>query len=549
MTRDFISPSHLDRFDQRETLNSGSNEMSILYLPPEVIRLTTRWVSGHDILKLLSCGTKALATKLGPAGGVEEFSIEGVTKWPSLLQHLPRLRSISVKASINSDLNNFDSSSISSLSTGLVKLEICARNAESAFAEPLTSTSPSAASSSTVFLSIKDKFPLLETLRIQGRSTMTYSTFLQQLPSSIKLLDLHYATTFYDADIKMIPTSIETLILASTALITRLGVQQLPRTLTSLDLWDALSAGSACLKYLPRTLKRLSLANFTSLNDEDIPHLPPELLILDIRRELFLKAPCLALLPRTLTEFHQTYNGSLARKPSTLPRNLTYLDWKCAPGIHSNSLQDFPRTLSTLILDQFTSDFGSCISDLPPNLTYLSLEDHRTLCDSEMESLPRSLTFLNIPANLDLTALAAFALPPNLRTLNIKSNQSFKDSNSFGALPSTVTFLALGSKEIANDSIKELPRGLLTLMIPKATNVTDEGIAQLPPALTHLEIQACASLTDFCVPSLPRSLEVLRCRSADLTEDCLPFLPQKLTILDPKRPQLAGAFFSRSSSK
>jgi hypothetical protein len=528
-------------------------KMSLCDLPPELLEVCCLMIDGHDILRLWTCGSSILQLKLGAGGGIKQFSIVGIQKWPTIVSHFPKLQHLSIVAGITEELKAFRYDSIISLPIELETLKIVARNAEFGFCVlPLASHRPSLSHHpQTSVVALDSKFPKLQLLQLHGTSLLTYSEFFLHLPASLKRLDLHYSGKIANKDLNFLPTTLEELNVACTARITDKGVSTLPRSLLRLDMWDSSSSGGKLFQHLPRTLVYLNIANFERISDEYVKNLPPQLEILVCTRDYFLTYKCVRDFPRSLTELHQSFNTHVNNSSvMDLPPKMTYLDWNMTPNVSASSFPALPRTLKTLLLDRSQDNLnGGYIQRLPPTLTHLSLGANSTMNDDSMEFLPNTITKLIMPSNMALTGASMFILPPKLEYLDLKANTAINQDVHLSGLPSTLTALLLGAKTFTDAAAPLLPRSLTFLSLPNNIEFTNAAIAELPRKLIHLDLSINGNLTDDCIQHMPRSLSLLRIRKAVLTNDCILHLPKKLQIFDSQNFRLSSLYFSMKHAK
>lgn len=454
----------------------------LVEVTPDILDVILGFVYSQATLDLWLCGNKRLQNNI--AQGVTTIHLLNTQKFtlnrfPLIITQLPKLRSLIIDRDYN-DLLYYRqvSKHIQRLPPTLTKLALRYDDSCTAFspADPDHSDlDPSTDPTTTedVQTSLKDAFPLLETLEIANCSPFDVSTLPPHLTSLA--IGLPFEEEEQEDFIRGLPRELLhlTLIgLARSALMQPLLWEHLPRNLLTFNcrnenLYFIYDGSEAAL--LPRTLTKLKVPLVYEVDSpEQVKALPSGLTSLNqilfgddslITPEIGLTLPSLTRV--SFRSLSPTLNTRLLIR--NLPKTVTILNIPVDMSTMEKS--DWPVNLKELELGRRSKLLGNFRHDaLPSGLLTLSLSSVVSIRSlSEMSLLPRSLTKFRSyyhlpPQNLPID------FPPQLTDLSLINEFELDEERNtkipcfpFHSLPRSLTSLKT-SIPIMASQLKDLPR-------------------------------------------------------------------------------------------
>jgi Leucine-rich repeat (LRR) protein len=168
---------------------------------------------------------------------------------------------------------------------------------------------------------------------------------LRNLPPSLVQLGLADTGVVSDAELAILPRTLNWLNLERVRGITDAGLKDLPPNLTSLDLFKV-EITDAEVKDLPRSLTWLKLIAVAKVTDAGLKYLPPKLTTLYLGGNPGIDNAGLESLPPGLTELHIDHDPGITDAGlKNLPASLTLLEVTGDPQITDTALQKLPATI------------------------------------------------------------------------------------------------------------------------------------------------------------------------------------------------------------
>lgn len=541
--------------------------MTLNQLPPEVLSVVTKCLSGLVINALWCTGDVALQGLLANGGAThytaqwQDFEVEPV--FPSILLaqlrhlvvfelHLPlESRAVPVKNFIVDALP----STITRLICQSTTIDFSARNAPT--------------SAPTAIIPMARRFPCLVSFEGMTKSAAVWepgpvnltslvlycpnlaglTAFPPNLtelslrtngavvcplyPPSLTILKLNFALDEYQLTfVDHLPPHLQQLFIHSLEECDLLD--RLPKTLEVLHILSVSSLPPSDLSSLPRNLRILRLGDrqcygpSAILTQSSMIHLPPRLTSLELPTAL----GAMGNLPPTLTHLRALDSSTVIfpRPPSQiqlLPSSLLHL---CLGEVHSLDVQDWNR--------------------LPPNLTILHLKTCQPHLTFKVKMLPRSLASLKLP-QVFISELAE--LPPALTSLKLKFSKNGPLNSCVSLLPHkfltklhlkwlmmddpvenevvwppVLKELKFSSGRLPRSAIALLPASLRKLSLVDNAFMDSTMFVLLPRRLRSLTIVGMSTAKAEDISHLPRTLCKLSMRGTVLIGDCKPYMPKLL---------------------
>lgn len=443
--------------------------------PPDVLNAISYFISGIEILLLWFTGSKRLLYTMSELGGVKRLvlktnGLKHLDSWPLIIPSFKRLEELKLHFGCGNVVNGNMKAAFESWPKSIRKLTLSFRDAESCWKH---------VDASVCFPNLEDleldgwsaflgtylhKMPNLQRLSLTGNRSAAVKKIIDLLPQGFKHLELSFNPSVLTEELKALPATLKTLDVGSSHM-TRKDIAHLPRSLTSASIFfNKLKSFAGVTRDLPPGLINLTISGYA--HDRNA---------------------------------HQaTINLDAKDLPSTLE------SFNMLAGIWKFKLKDLPQGLTQLKVPYFATTPMNA-SEFPPRITSLTiLEPPEAFTDHNLEILPKTLTSLHIGGRkIEVTDEAiAHHLPPNLTALHIPYAQSIT-GKCFALLPRSLYHLELGSVDVQDANIGDLPHFVESLYLPNAKHLTNACARLLPRGLTVLVITDAVHFNFACVPDLP----------------------------------------------
>lgn len=389
---------------------------------------------------------------------------------------------------------NFTDEGIQFLPASLTHLDLSS-------ATKLTNLAIPALPRALTFLSLRDNtniteegleyFPAdLTSLNLLNASKLTESC-LPKFPQRLIELAMPCAWIpgFKDENVKLLPPALTTLSFQTNTTLTAAGLDQLPPSIKHINLAANSEISNSALSVLPRNLETLTITAAVNVTDEGLQFLPKTLLHLNLSRNKRIGHLGIRVLPANLLTLNLSATQNLLDiSIRSIPRTLTALNLSGNKLLTDEAIKDLPPSLTELNFAANPNLTDACVRYFPASLKVLNLYWNTLFTDACIKMLPRSLTELNLSSNPNFTDTCIADLPRSLRVLYMRKSTNFTDS-CIKYLPRSLTHLDIAAANLlTDDCISDMPTGLVTLEIWRNKNLSKENLRARLPSMRLLSL-------------------------------------------------------------
>jgi len=215
------------------------------------------------------------------------------------------------------------------------------------------------------------------------------STVLEHIPTSCDTIDLETMISILRSTLRP-KTELVSLDSGWKEHLLEVDLLKLPSHITSLQIGGENFTPDA-LRFIPQSIIDLRISKLVNVDGTSIAHLSPNLKRLDLVWCEDLTDEDIRSLPTSLTHLDLRYCGNLTDEcVRFLPRELIFLNLSSAPLTDSSS-EHLPPLLQALHLD-YSLYTSRSVPNWPRTLTSINLDENDNFCDVDFSALPPSLT-------------------------------------------------------------------------------------------------------------------------------------------------------------